>query len=159
VRFRTKQSRLFWTFALVGAFSFWTPDVVIHSVSGRGFDIPQVLAITFVSPLTWLLAYVSFAKVANHRGYKAPGIAMLVGVWLSGGLFIMLAATTEGAGFATTRFPDSVLVIAASVIPVFTWMLSAYDGSLFALLGVTFFAGLVWAIRNDGLPNIPPSSE
>jgi len=77
---------------------------------------------------------------------------MLLGVWLSGGLFIMLAATIDGGGLAAaTGVRDALFIIALSIIPLVTPMLATYDFSLLALLAVTFGALLVWAIRTSGI--------
>jgi len=76
---------------------------------------------------------------------------MVIGVWLTGGLFIMLNATAGGAGFATAGIFPSVLAIVGSVIPILTCMLAVYDGSLGALIIATAAALLIWAFESSGL--------
>jgi hypothetical protein len=39
-----------------------------------------------------------------------------------------------------------------SILPPVTYMFAAYDGSLFALLGVSVGALLLWGIRASGMP-------
>jgi ABC-type uncharacterized transport system permease subunit len=84
------------SFAVAGALSFWLPDVAIHIAARRIFDSPQVWAITFLLPVTFLSAYVAARRFAVRRDFKWAGVAMLLGVWLTGGLFMMLAATASG---------------------------------------------------------------
>lgn len=62
---------------------------------------------------------------------------MLLGVWLSGGLFMSVAAVASGSEFIGGTGVWRLIVIALSVIPVVTFVLASYDGSLLALLAVT----------------------
>jgi hypothetical protein len=129
------------------------PDVLVHVVAGREFGSLHVKAITFVLPISFLTVYVSLRKAAAHRGYKSLGIAMLVGVWLTGGLFMTIAATASGSGFAGANgVRDSLFIIPLSLIPPVTCILATYDGSLFALLAVTVGTLLMWTIGRSGRP-------
>ena len=134
--------------ALIGGLSFWSPDVAVHLSVGRGFDSPHVRVITFLMPATYLAACLIARRFAGRRNFKSVGAAMLLGVWLSGGLFMTLSATASQGGFAG---PDGVrgglLMIALSVIPLVTYMMAAYDGSLGALIIVTLGALLFWGVR------------
>jgi hypothetical protein len=78
---------------------------------------------------------------------------MLLGVWLTGGPFMMLAATASGGGFAVANGVQGALsLIAWSIIPLVTYMMAAYDGSLFALLAVSIGALLIWVVQRSGIP-------
>jgi hypothetical protein len=105
---------------------------------------------TILLPATFLFAYVVAQRLAVKRDFKCVGAAMLLGVWLTDGLFMTLAAMASGSGFIG---PDgvwaSLLMIVFSVIPVVTYILAAYDGSLFALLAVTLGAFLLWGLRKS----------
>lgn len=150
---RIKQPRLAFAFAVAGALAFWAPDVVAHVMAGREFNSLHVKAISLVLPITFLIAYVSFRKVAALRGYKSLGVAMLIGVWLTGGLFMMIAATALDGGFASAAgVRYSLFMTALSVMPPVTYMMAAYDGSLFALLAVTVGSFLTWSIGRRGMP-------
>ena len=72
---------------------------------------------------------------------------MLLGVWLTGGLFMTFGAMASGSEFTGATGVWRLLVVAVSVIPIVTYILSAYDGSIFALLAVTAGALLLWSIR------------
>ena len=154
---REQQTKLALWLAVAGAVSFWLPDVVIQTAARRSFDALQVRTqiriITFLLPATFLCAYLLARRLSMKRNFKWIGSAMLLGVWFTGGLFMMLAATGSGGGFAG---PDGVrggfLMAALGTLPPFTFMMATYDGSLGALLAVTFGALLFWGIRSSGMP-------
>jgi len=78
---------------------------------------------------------------------------MLLGVWLTGGLFMMVAATAAGGGFAGPGgVKGGFLLAILGAFPPVTFMMSAYDGSLGALLAVSFGSLLFWGIRSSGMP-------
>ncbi|HET9405638.1 MAG TPA: hypothetical protein VFO39_00210 [Candidatus Sulfotelmatobacter sp.] len=97
-------------------------------------------------PATFLIAYAISRIVAARWKFKCVGPAMLLGVWLTGGLFMTLAAMASGSGLAGNGVWQLV-VIALSVIPVVTFVLAASDGSLFALVAVTLGAALLCGVR------------
>lgn len=139
--------RLAILFAVAGALSFWLPDLAIHVHAARNFGSQQVWLITILLPATFLIAYVVARWFGTKWDFKWVGASMLLGVWLTGGLFTTLAATASGGGFVGTGILGSLLIIMLSVIPIVTYILAAYDGSLFALLAVTLGALLYCGIR------------
>jgi hypothetical protein len=147
-----QQPRLALSIAVIGALSFWLPDLAVHAVAGCKFDSPHVRIITFLMPATFLFAYVLARRLAAKRQFKWVLAAMLLGVWLTGGLFMTLAATECGGGFSG---PDGIrgglLMIVSSIIPVVTFMMATYDGSLLALLAVTIGAVLIRGIQTGGI--------
>ena len=62
---------------------------------------------------------------------------MLVGVWITGGLFMTIAAMASGSEFVGVNGVWRLVIIVLSVIPIVTYILATYDGSLFALLVLT----------------------
>jgi len=78
---------------------------------------------------------------------------MLLGVWLTGGLFTALAATTANGGFAgPDGFWGGVLFALLGALPPATFIMATYDGSLFALLAITVGVPMFFAISLSGLP-------
>jgi hypothetical protein len=144
---RTKHRRLALTFAVAGALSFWLPDLAIHVNAARNFSSSHVRLITILLPAIFLFAYVVARRFGVKRDFKWVGGAMLLGVWLTGGLFMTLAATASGGGFVGTGVLGSLLIIMVSIIPIVTYILAASDGSLFALLAVTVGALLFCGVR------------
>ena len=148
---RIRQPRLALLLALAGALSFWLPDVGMHVLAGREFDSVHVRAMTLLLPTIFLLTYLLARRFAIARDFKWVGAAMLLGVWLTGGLFMTLSATASGGGFAG---PDGVrggiLMTVLGIIPPFTLMESTYDGSGLALIILTIGAFL-WHAHTSGM--------
>ena len=142
----TKRRRLALSFAVAGALSFWLPDVVVHIEVGPNFDSRHVWLCTILMPATFLLAYVVARSLGMKRDFKWVGPAMLLGVWITGGLFMTLA-TAPGSGFVGVDGVGRLLIIVLSVIPVVTILLAANEGSLLALLAVTLGALILCGVR------------
>ena len=143
---RIKRPRLALSFTIVGALSFWLPDVAVHISAGPNFNSRHVWVITILMPAAFLVTYVVARKFALKRDFRWVGPAMLLGVWITGGLFMTLA-TVSGSGFVGVDGVGRLLIIVLSVIPVVTFILAAYDGSMFALLAVTLGALLLLGVR------------
>jgi hypothetical protein len=123
----------------VGASAFWLPDVAIHAIARYNFDSDHAWFVTFASPVALLLVYFAFRSRILSTGYLHCGKAMLAGVWLAGGLFMLTAASFTGGGFASLD-KESLLLLACTPLPPVTILMATYDGSLFALLLVTIGA-------------------
>jgi hypothetical protein len=122
-------------------------SILLH---GRNFGGRQAWVITFLLPTTFLLAYLVGRRFAVKRDFKWAGPAMLLGVWLTGGLFMMVAATVSGGGFASRDgLRSSLSLIFFSMFPPVTYVMATYDGSLLALIAVTVGALLIWGIRRQ----------
>jgi hypothetical protein len=128
---------------LIGAISFWLPDTILHVWRGCDFNGRDVGIISVVSPL--MLAVIFFLAKRANKTIAASHIilALIAGVWLFGGLFMMVSATFEGAGFKTS--PGGALIaILLSLLPMYTFIMATYDGALLALLLVTAIAFVLW---------------
>jgi len=103
-------------------------------------------------PVTFLIAYVIARRFAVKRNFKWVSASMLLGVWLTGGLFMAISATVSGGGFAG---PDGVrgglLMALLGALPPITLMEATYDGGGLALLAVTFGPLLIHGVRMCGL--------
>lgn len=138
-------------FVTVGALSFWIPDLAVHVWAGHSYDLRDVRNLTVAMPTALLIAYVICPTLPRATNFRWTGHAIIIGVWLMGGFFIMLNATVGGAGFATSGVFTSVVIVIGSVIPILTCMLATYDGSLLALMIVSAAALLVWAFEASDL--------
>jgi hypothetical protein len=79
---------------------------------------------------------------------KRIGPSLIAGVWIFGGLFMMTGASFSSGGFASPNgIKWAVMSMLLSVVPIYTFVLATYDGSLFALLLVTSVAAVSWAVR------------
>jgi hypothetical protein len=144
---RARRSGLAFLFATIGAVSFWLPDIAVHVHAGPNLDSRHAWAITLFSPAMFLLVYVIAQRFALKQDFKRLGPPMLLGVWLSGGFFMTLSAMISGSEFIGGAGVWRVVVMFISVIPIVTYVLAAYDGSLFALLAVTIGGVLIWGMR------------
>jgi hypothetical protein len=142
---RIQQPRLTLWLAVAGALSFWLPDLAIH-VAARLDSAPARwdAAFVFLPPGTFLFTYLIARRVAVRRGLKRVGVAMLVGVWLTSGTFMAIAATATERGFASSSVLGWLCMTVLSIIPIVMFYFAAYEGSLFALLVLMFGALLVW---------------
>ena len=147
--FRGGRSELMVGFAALGAFSFWFPDVLLHLHAGPNLDSRHGWAITVLAPAIFLMAYVVARRFAGRQHFNWPGATMLLGVWLSGGLFMTLAAMASGSNFVGGTGLWRLVVIVVSIIPIVTYVLASYDGSLFALLAITVGGLLICGIRRS----------
>jgi hypothetical protein len=86
------------------------------------------------------------------QDFKWVSAAMLLGVWLTGGLFMALSATVSGGGFAG---PDGLrgglLMALLGALPPITLMEATYDGGGLALLAATCGPLLIYGARTSGI--------
>jgi hypothetical protein len=72
---------------------------------------------------------------------------MLLGVWMSGGLFMTISSLASGSDFIGGTGFWRLAIIPMSIIPIVTFILANYDGSLFALLAITVGGLLICGVR------------
>ena len=143
----SKRLRLAVLFVLTGAVSFWVPDIAVHAHAGPTLDSRHVWTLTLLSPLTFLFAYLVARKFAASHQFRWPGVAMLSGVWLSGGVFMTVAAVVSGSGLMGETAVGQAIVIGLSFIPIVTYIMATADASSLALLGVTIGSLLICGFR------------
>jgi hypothetical protein len=83
---------------------------------------------------------------------------MLLGVWLFGSTAMMIGASFSGGGFAT-GFTDTFVLIVLGLVPPYTLIMSVYDGSLMALLIMTFLAIAVHSLLESDRWILPPALQ
>jgi hypothetical protein len=132
---------------VIGAVTFWVPDIVWHAIRGSQFDWRDVLGLTVVLPVSFFGTY----ERLQGRGREETILRwMLLGLWLLGGFLIVLGGflIMAGASFAGAGFDTSSLqILPISLIPGIVYILATYDGSLGALLIVTFVPLIIWFAR------------
>jgi len=103
-------------------------------------------------PVTFLIAYVIARRFAVKRNFKWVSASMLLGVWLTGGLFMAISATVSGGGFAR---PDGVqgglLMALLGAFPPITFMEAVYDGGGLSLIAVKFGPLLIYGVQTTGI--------
>ncbi len=130
---------------LLGALSFWLPDVLLHAVRGFDFAGLDAIFLTVGLPLACLPAYLWAKRLYGNAVLAAPW--MLLGVWLLGGFFMQVGASFSGGGFAVGALSDLTVLLLLSLFPPATFMMATYDGSLLALLLVTALAVVLWIVE------------
>jgi hypothetical protein len=144
---------------IVSGVAFWIPSVVIHAIRGMKFggSIFDIVAI-FLMPL--LAAVVALEVLDKRRigGCRRGIIAvwLLVGIWILGPLMMTISASFSGGGFARAD-AWRMLTLAIPLFMHFTWMMSAYDGTLGALVIVTIW--FVIAAKRGLTPRLSASAS
>jgi hypothetical protein len=133
---------------LLGATGFWLPDTAWHAVKGMDFNGADDRAITLIMPLSLLVTYVLARRLQRKEPRQSVGWPFMVGVWLLGGIFIMIGASFSGGGFAgLDGIRGAAIVLLLSIVPIYLFIMATYDGSLAALLAVSIIAGVTWFIQ------------
>lgn len=123
--------------ALTGAACFWTPDILVHALRRYSFDRSDVLVISIAMPLALFIAWAGGTKLF-HTSAGATAVGMVVGIWMLGGICMAVGASFSGGGFVGPEgLRGALLVVLMSLLPIYTFIMATYDGSLGALLLVT----------------------
>jgi hypothetical protein len=125
----------------LGAIAFWLPEILLyavekHELSGR--------LVTFLLPCVLLVAYAAVLLIRQKRdSMPSAAIFMVLGVLFLGTLAMAIGATFLGAGFAHDPLSTFFGVLLGTLIPIYAFIGATYDGSLYALVGVTFLMPLL----------------
>jgi len=122
----------------IGAFLFWLPDILIHAFRRNNFDGKDAWIVTIACPLFLVTGYFLLGHYSKERFSTRHAASFLLAVWVFGGLAIMIASSFGGGGFVSGAGVALGLSF-AGILPPVTFILSTYDGSLFALIGGTAF--------------------
>jgi hypothetical protein len=144
---------------IVSGVAFWIQSMVIHAIRGANFggSIYDLIAISLLPVVAAVvtLEMIDELRIGDcRRGIMA--VWMLVGIWVLGPLMMTIGASFSGGGFAR---PDTwqMLALAIPLFMHFTWMMSAYDGTLGALVVVTVW--FVIAARRGLTPRLSASAS
>jgi hypothetical protein len=134
-----KSGRAFLKWGAIGALLFWIPDVIDHALLGYRFDTKDVRLVMLLCPLVVLVGYFILAYCSDEAFSVKQPASMLLGIWCFGGFATMLASSFGGGGFMAADGPLGAveLSVVGLVLPPLTFMLATYDGTLFALIGIT----------------------
>jgi hypothetical protein len=124
-------------YALLGAFVFWTPNVLVHWIIAYRFSGLVVLGLTLLLPVTTLLFFriLLWPSLKQERRLSLAVFAVL-GIWIAGPSMLTFSSSFCGGGLTQ---PDAwrFFVFGTLLFPLFTLVMSAYDGTFFALLLTT----------------------
>lgn len=124
-------------YALLGALVFWTPNVLVHWIIAYNFSGYVVMGLTILLPATTILFFraVSWPSLKEQSRLSQALFAVL-GIWIAGPAMLTLSSSFCGGGLTQ---PDAwrFFVFGTLLFPVFTLVMSAYDGTFFAVLLIT----------------------
>jgi hypothetical protein len=136
------------TYALLGALVFWTPNVVVHWIIAYRFSGFVVIGLTVLLPATTILFFrtVSWPSLKQQSRLSQALFAVL-GIWITGPSMLTFSSSFCGGGLTQ---PDAwrFFVFGTLLFPVFTFVMSAYDGTLFALLLTTVLLPILVNFRS-----------
>ena len=146
---------------VLGAGLFWIPDIALHAVAATGLAAGHVLVLTGLLPITCGLgfAYRCRAQMKVAMRLTVAGL-MVLGVWLFGPLAMTAGATFSGGGFSQSEAPVLPgLLGMTAMFPLTTFMMSAYDGTLGALVVVTILLPIVAVLSRPKPGPASPASR
>jgi hypothetical protein len=123
--------------ALLGGLVFWTPNVAVHWIIGYRFSGFVVIGLTVLLPATTILFFRTFLWPSlKQEGRLSQALFAVLGIWITGPSMLTFSSSFCGGGLSQ---PDAwrFFVFGTLLFPVFTFVMSAYDGTLFALLLTT----------------------
>lgn len=143
---------------ILGGIVFWTPNIAVHWMRGYLFSYSDAIGITFLLPA---LAYLFFHGV--WWPWRKPddrfslALFAVLGIWITGPAMLTFSASFCGGGLSQ---PGAwhFFVIGTLLFPLFSFVMSTYDGTLFALLIVTLLLPLLANFRPRKSP-APVSSN
>ena len=123
---------------LQGAGWFWIPDIVVHALARGSFSGKHVLLISILLPIL-CIAWLFYSRRKESAATPIRlALAAVLGIWLLGPLAITASVALSG-DFHQQSVGETLRFIGMGTIlfPMYTFLMSAYDGTLGALLVVT----------------------
>jgi hypothetical protein len=125
------------THALLGGLVFWTPNVVVHWIIAYRFSGFVVIGLTVLLPATTIFFFRMISWPSPRQQSRlSPALFAVLGIWIAGPAMLTFSSSFCGGRLSQ---PDAwrFFVFGTLLFPVFTLVMSAYDGTLFALLLTT----------------------
>jgi len=125
------------TYALLGGLVFWIPNVVVHWIIAYQFSGLVVIVLTVLLPVTTILFFRIFLWPSLRQENRlSMALFAVMGIWITGPSMLTFSASFCGGGLSQ---PDAwrFFVFGTLLFPLFTLVMSAYDGTFFALLITT----------------------
>ena len=137
-------------YALFGGLVFWVPNVAVHWVIAYRFSGFVVIGLTVLLPVTTILFFRTFlwpSLLPEHRLSQA--VVAVLGIWITGPSMLTLSSSFCGGGLSQ---PDAwkFFVFGTLLFPLFTLVMSAFDGTFFALLLTTVLLPIFANSRSRG---------
>jgi len=135
------------TYALLGALVFWTPNVVVHWIIAYRFSGFVVIGLTVLLPAVTILFFRAFLWPSlKQESRLSPALFVVRGIWIAGPSILTFSSSFCGGGLTQ---PDAwrFFVFGTLLFPLFTFVMSAYDGTIFALFLTTLLLPILANFR------------
>ena len=132
-----------WIYAFLAGLAFWVPDIIAKAIGAVSLRDARLLSAA--CPTVLLLAYLLTGAWRRGQQRWNVSLSMLIGVWVLGPTMISITSALQGASWAhsTNEWLGNFLIVAvATVFPPLTFIYSAYDGTLIALVIATLMLGI-----------------
>jgi hypothetical protein len=121
----------------MGGLVFWTPNVVVHWIIAYRFSGFVVIGLTALLPVTTILFFRTFLWPSLLQESRlSQAVLAVLGIWITGPSMLTFSSSFCGGGLSQ---PDAwrFFVFGTLLFPLFTLVMSAFDGTFFALLLTT----------------------
>jgi hypothetical protein len=135
-------------YALLGGLVFWTPNVVVHWIVAYRFSGFVVMGLTVLLPVTTVLFFRTFLRPSLLQESRLPqAVLAVLGIWITGPSMLTFSSSFCGGGLTQ---PDAwrFFVFGTLLFPLFTLVMSAFDGTFFALLLTTVLLPILASSRS-----------
>ena len=133
---------------LLGGIVFWVPNIAVHWITGFRFSYSDAIGVTFLLPAaTYLFFRLVWWPWRKQEDRLPPALFAVLGIWITGPAMLTVSASFCGGGLTQ---PDAwrFFVFGTLLFPLFTFVMSTYDGTLFALLFVTLLLPILANFRS-----------
>jgi hypothetical protein len=137
---------------VLGALVFWLPEIILSAWHRLNAEL-----VNFLLPSVFLLVYLGVSIFRPKRIVKpSAAIFMVLGVVFLGTLAMTIGATIRGVGFWEYPGFTLLIVLLATLMPPYTFIAAAHDGSLHALIFVSVLMPLIHLVFERQNWIIPP---
>lgn len=141
-----QRFRWFAKLSVLGALLFWLPSIIVHMLAGERFSGKHVLILSLLLPtLTLSLLILTALYEMEITRHKLSLLVVMFGIWFFAPLCISISSTFAGGGLAEAE-GWLLALVGTLLFPIFTLLLSTYDGTLFAVLLTTLGLLLLQAL-------------
>jgi hypothetical protein len=134
--------------ALLGGLVFWTPNVVVHWIIAYRFSGFVVIGLTALLPVITILFFRTFLWPSLLQESRlSQAVFAVLGIWITGPSMLTFSSSFCGGGLSQ---PDAwrFFVFGTLLFPLFTLVMSAFDGTFFALLLTTVLLPIIASSRS-----------
>jgi hypothetical protein len=134
--------------ALLGGLVFWTPNVVVHWIIAYRFSGFVVIGLTALLPVTTILFFRTFLWPSLLQESRlSHAVFAVLGIWITGPSMLTFSSSFCGGGLSQ---PDAwrFFIFGTLLFPLFTLVMSAFDGTFFALLITTVLLPIIASSRS-----------